>query len=77
MLVVGEKGQGDNFGIGCSKAYSILEIAKMFDTKIVTLPERKGNRMDAEVICDKTKSLGWSETKSIRNHIKEFISGIN
>jgi len=77
LLVVGEKGQGDNFGIGCSKAYSILEIAKMFDTKIVTLPERKGNRMDAEVICDKTKSLGWSETKSIRNHIKEFISGIN
>jgi UDP-glucose 4-epimerase len=77
LLLVGEKGHGDNFGIGCSKSYSILEIAKMFDTKIVMLPERKGNRMGGTVICDKTKSLGWSESASILDHIKEFINTIN
>jgi UDP-glucose 4-epimerase len=69
LVLVGEKGYGDNFGIGCSAAYSILEIARMFGSEIKMLPERPGNRMGASVICEKTKSLGWSETKSIVNYI--------
>ena len=69
LVLVGEKGYGDNFGIGCSTAYSILEIARMFGSEIKMLPERPGNRMSASVICEKTKSLGWTETKSIANYI--------
>jgi UDP-glucose 4-epimerase len=74
LIVVGTNGYGDEFGIGCSKSYSILEIAQMFGKEIEMLPERKGNRMDSDVVCDKTKNLGWKESKSIKNHIKEFVS---
>ena len=74
LIVVGTNGYGDEFGIGCSKSYSILEIAQMFGKEIEMLPERKGNRMDSDVVCDKTKNLGWKESKSIINHIKEFVS---
>jgi UDP-glucose 4-epimerase len=74
LVLVGEKGEGDNYGIGCSKAYSILEIAKMFESEIVLLPPREGNRMSATVVCGKTKSLGWNESVSIEEHITAFIS---
>ena len=30
IVLVGAKGYGDNFGIGCIKAYSVLEIANLF-----------------------------------------------
>ena len=69
LILVGNHGNGDNYGIGCFQSYSILEIAKLFGSKIIMLPERKGNRMDSEVICDRTRELGWSETKSIRDYI--------
>ena len=54
--------------------FSILEIANIFDTEIKMLPEREGNRMSSEVVCSKTKKLGWSETKSVELYIKNIIN---
>jgi UDP-glucose 4-epimerase len=77
IILVGEKGSGDNYGIGCAESHSILEIAEAFGLKIEMLPERKGNRMSAKVVCDKTKELGWREEVQIMNHIKEFKNNLN
>ena len=74
LILVGKNGHGDNYGIGCSKSYSIIEIAEMFGSKIKIIPERKGNRMTAEVVCSKTKELGWRETRSIEDYIKSTIA---
>ena len=74
LILVGNYGSGDNYGIGCSESYSILEIAEAFGSKIKMLPERKGNRMTAEVICRKTKDLGWSETRSVIAYINNIIT---
>jgi len=70
LVIVGKEGFGDNYGIGCSKSYSILEIAKLFGGDIEMLPERRGNRMSSEVICGKTKALGWREKESIVDYIE-------
>ena len=72
LILVGKNGSGDNFGIGCSKSYSILEIAKMFGLEIEMLPERKGNRMSASVVCEKTRALGWNDTKTIFDYIENI-----
>ena len=72
LILVGKNGSGDNFGIGCSKSYSILEIAKMFGLEIEMLPERKGNRMSASVVCEKTRALGWNDTKAIFDYIENI-----
>ena len=72
LLIVGEKGKGDGYGIGSPETYSILEIAQLFGGKIEMLPERKGNRMTAEVVTQKTEELGWKAQK----HIKKFISSL-
>ena len=74
LILVGENGFGDNFGIGHPSAFSVLEIASMFKKEIQMLPERKGNRMTADIDTKKTRDLGWLPTTSIENHIKEFIS---
>jgi UDP-glucose 4-epimerase len=73
ILLVGEKGYGDEYGIGSTESYSIIDIARMFKNEIVFVPERRGNRMTAEVITAKTEALGWQAKKSISDYIKNFI----
>ena len=73
LIIVGKHGAGDNYGIGCAISYSILEIAEAFGSNTKMLPERKGNRMSSEVICDRTKKLGWSETRSIIDYIDDIV----
>ena len=72
LLIVGEKGRGDGYGIGSPETYTVLEIAQLFGGDIQMLPERKGNRMTAEVVTQKTEALGWKAQK----HIKEFINNV-
>lgn len=72
LILVGENGYGDEFGIGSNEAFTIKEIAEMYNGKIEMLPERKGNRMTADVISSKTEALGWKPTKSIKNYIDEL-----
>ena len=73
LVLVGEQGYGDEFGIGSPESYTIQEIAQMFGGEIIMLPERKGNRMSADVDTSKTQALGWKPTKSIRDYISEEI----
>lgn len=72
LVLVGENGYGDEFGIGSPDSYSIKEIAEMFGGKIDMLPERKGNRMTADVMTAKTEALGWKPTRNIQEYIQEL-----
>ena len=72
LILVGEKGIGDDYGIGNDESYSILEIANLFGGEIIMLPERKGNRLSAEVMTEKTIELGWKPRKSIKKYIKNL-----
>lgn len=77
LLLVGEKGEGDEYGIGSDDAYSVLDIARLFGSEIVMLPERKGNRMSASVNTARTRNeLGWKAEKSIAKYIKEYVQRI-
>jgi len=73
LILVGEKGEGDNFGIGCSKGFSVIDIAKYFGREIVMVPQRKGNRLNSKVMCGKTKELGWCDTHSLYDYLDEII----
>lgn len=75
LILIGEKGRGDEYGLGSDHAYNILDIAKMFNLPINMLPERKGNRMTATVETHRTKNeLGWEASKKIEDYINEIIS---
>lgn len=77
LLLVGEKGLGDEFGIGNSETYTVLEIAQMFGGEIQMLPQRKGNRMTSEVITEKTEALGWKAKKCVKDYIKSLTEEIH
>lgn len=69
LVLVGENGYGDEFGIGSPESFSILEVAELFGGKIEMLPERKGNRMTADVMTEKTQTLGWSPKRTLEDYI--------
>lgn len=69
LVLVGENGVGDDFGLGDSRAYSILEVAEMFGGDIVMGPEVAGNRMSADIDTSKTRLLGWTPTRALIDYI--------
>lgn len=69
LILVGEFGYGDEYGIGNPDAYSIVDVARLFGGEIEFLPSRKGNRMSAQVITEKTKSLGWKPLVYLSDYI--------
>ena len=72
LKLVADYGNGDNFGIGSDESYSIVEIAKLFGGEIKYISERRGNRMNAAVHTDKTKKLGWSPKRNLKDYINAF-----
>jgi len=74
LLLIGEKGVGDEFGLGASDSHSILEIAEMFGAPVVMQPEAKGNRMTAKLDVTKSNALGWSASKTVGAYIAEIVA---
>ncbi len=82
LILVGENAYGDEFGIGSGEAFTIIEVAQMFldmpldkaieRKKVIMLPERRGNRMTAEVMTKKTKALGWEPKMQLEKYIKNL-----
>ncbi|MDO8561378.1 MAG: NAD-dependent epimerase/dehydratase family protein [bacterium] len=73
LLDVGERGQGDEYGLGSQESCSVLELAKMFTDNIVMLPERPGNRMDSIVDTTRVeKEFGWKPKRTVREYIESL-----
>lgn len=72
LLLVAERGQGDEYGIGSARAYTMLEVAQLFGGEIVMLPPRTSNRMTSELHAGKTHALGWKPARDLAGHIAEF-----
>lgn len=72
LVLVGDKGSGDEYGIGYPVSYSVLEVAEMFGGKTLMLPPRKGNRMNAKVVSDKLFEMGWNPNIALEEYIEEL-----
>ncbi len=72
LMLVGEKGEGDEFGIGASENFSIFEVAKMFSDNILMLPERRGNRLTSNADTTRVASLGWEQKHKLPDFINDF-----
>lgn len=69
LLLVGEKGEGDDFGLGADQSYTILEVAELFGGRIGMIAERKGNRMESTLDTTKSRVIGWKPTRSLPDYI--------
>lgn len=73
LVLVGEKGEGDKYGIGSDKAYATKAVAELFQCAIEPLPARKTSRPSAKVNTEKIKKLGWQESKKLKDYIADFL----
>jgi UDP-glucose 4-epimerase len=70
IVLVGEKGEGDEYGLGHPDAYSVLDVAKMFGGEVTMLPERPGNRMSSAVDIHRAQlELEWEPKYDLPSYI--------
>jgi UDP-glucose 4-epimerase len=74
LILVAEKGQGDEYGLGNETSLSILDVAKLFGGDILMLPPRAGNRMQSGIDLTKSRAIGWSAKRTLEEYIAAFIS---
>ena len=74
LVLVGEYGSGDNYGLGNKQSYSILDVAELFGGVVEYLPARRGNRISGELVTDKTEALGWSAEACLEDYVNELRS---
>ena len=68
------KGRQSEYMLCSKKQYTILEIAKMFKTKIKFLPSRKGERFGASIPNNNALThLGYKPKISINTYISNYI----
>lgn len=72
LLLVGERGFGDEFGLGSAEAYSVLEVAGLFGGAVAMGPEVAGNRMDAQLDTTKSQGLGWAAQRKLAEYIAQL-----
>jgi UDP-glucose 4-epimerase len=72
LMLVGEKGLGDDYGIGDARSYSILDVAHMFKGEVRLGPPVLGNRMGSLIDTSRTEQLGWRATKRLEDYIREL-----
>ena len=69
------KNKNKEYMLSSGKKFSILQIAKMFNTKYKFIPSRPGDRKDSIVLNDNAKKiLGFKARTSISDYIKNFIN---
>lgn len=76
LLLVGESGYGDGYGIGNPNSYSVLDIAKAFGSDYAISDGKRGNRLSATVETEKTRALGWEPKYSVLEYIATFLESI-
>ncbi len=70
LVMIGERGEGDEYGLGHPDSYSVLEVAQMFGTSVSMLPERAGNRMNSSVDINRARlELGWVPMHTLPDYI--------
>tara|TARA_B100000795_G_C22729046_1_gene410622 strand:- start:208 stop:1146 length:939 start_codon:yes stop_codon:yes gene_type:complete len=69
------KNKNQEYMLSSEKKYSILQIAKMFNTKYKYIPSRRGDRSDSIILNNNAKKiLGFKATISIKDYIKNFVN---
>lgn len=71
LILVGEQGVGDEYGLGHPDSYSVQEVADMFGSEHEYLEERPGNRMSSGIDVHRAKlELGWTPKHNLPDYIK-------
>ena len=72
IVLVGEKGEGDEYGICAKEAYSLLDVARMFGGHLEYSSPTKSTRSSEAVDSAKIKALGWKQCHTLPGYVDEL-----
>ena len=73
-ILAWKKGEQSEYMLGTKRTYSIIQIAKMFKTKIKYVASRPGERFGSTIPNNNAKKiLGYKAKIDIKDYIKDFI----
>jgi UDP-glucose 4-epimerase len=72
LVLVGDHGEGDEFGIGVEEKFTLLEVAQMFGGEIEMLPATKTTRSGSVVDSSKVRTLGWEPKWHLPDYVKKL-----
>jgi UDP-glucose 4-epimerase len=74
ILALKKKKYNKEYRLGNGELLTIIDLAKLFKSKIRMVPERKGERIGQSAkIANGFKKLNYKPKHNIKNYIKEFI----
>ena len=74
-FLVWKKGKQSEYMLGTKKQYSIIDVAKMFKTKIKFIPKRRGERFKSSITNNNAhKLLKYKATIDIKDYISNIVS---
>lgn len=74
LMLIAEKGEGDEFGIASVKNYTTREVAELFGGPIEELPARQTSRPSTPIDTFNLQKLGWEEKHSLEEYVREIKS---
>ena len=73
LMLIAEKGNGDEYGIAHPDKYSIENIAKLISDDYEYIEGTVANRMDSTILTKKTIALGWKAEHNLLDYIKSKL----
>jgi UDP-glucose 4-epimerase len=71
IILAGEKGEGDDFGIASPESFSLLEVAEMYGSAVEMIPQSKTTRPNSGVVeTTNIQALGWKPAHTLAEYIK-------
>ncbi len=70
LLLIGDKGQGDEYCICADDVHSLLDIAHQFGGEIELLPGTKTSRSTRAMDASKVHALGWNPQHTLTQYIE-------
>ncbi len=71
VLLAGEKGERDEYGICAKEVYSLCAVAQLFGGEVIFLPPTKTTRSSGAMDTAKIEALGWKQERHLREYIEE------
>ena len=77
LMLVGERGEGDEYGIASDDTYATLDVARLFGGEIELLPPRSTSRPSSPVDTEKTRALEWTPVHHLADYVREIMGDVS
>lgn len=72
IVLVGEKGEGDEYGIAAKEQFTLLDLAHAFGGEVEMLPSTPTTRSEAgNMDTTRMELLGWKQSRTLKEYIEE------